>query len=269
MRLWFTAVAHPRANPTERRNQELKKLMKILTQQQTEKPWDGVIPKGLFNLRKRRNAATGFSPSALLFGFEITRSGDWDIDKAAVITTAAERQQQARQNQTRYQKRYDQSDQSSPVEFQVGDRVMVKRHFIQGMQTKWIGPLNVIEMMSDNCYKIDFVTRQSVEHIDNLRPALTINTKHQTEVATQVEQGDNGEIQVVVGRLSWNDAGFDNVALHRIRARQLQRRERQQRCQQSKSAQPTVTAQTPESPNPYPEETLEDSSDKRSTSSQD
>jgi hypothetical protein len=94
-RHWPTALYHPQANPAERRNQELKKLMRILTQEPTPKPWDETIPKGLFNLRKRRNAATGQSPSELLLGFEITRPGQWDMNNQAVQTTTEERQQLA------------------------------------------------------------------------------------------------------------------------------------------------------------------------------
>ena len=48
-RHWLTAVAHPRADPTERRHQKLKKLMRILMQDRPEKLWDEILPKGLFN----------------------------------------------------------------------------------------------------------------------------------------------------------------------------------------------------------------------------
>ncbi|EFA13610.2 hypothetical protein TcasGA2_TC006906 [Tribolium castaneum] len=60
---WTTATYTPRQNPTERRNQELKKLLKIHLHQKSQLDWDIQLPGILFTLRKRRNAATGQPPS--------------------------------------------------------------------------------------------------------------------------------------------------------------------------------------------------------------
>ncbi|KAJ3666061.1 hypothetical protein Zmor_001516 [Zophobas morio] len=132
-RHWRTAVFHQRANPTERKNQDLKKLMRVLIQDSPGRPWDETIPKGLFNLRRRRNAATGQSPSELLMGFEITRpghwdaderSGHWDADERPVQTTAEERQRFALQQMDDYRQRYDGGDRQ-PATYEVGDKTVI------------------------------------------------------------------------------------------------------------------------------------------------
>jgi hypothetical protein len=64
IRHWPTANYYPRANPTERRNQEIKKLL-------PDQPWDRHLQKGRFNIRRCRNAAIGQSPSHLLMGYDL------------------------------------------------------------------------------------------------------------------------------------------------------------------------------------------------------
>lgn len=65
---WFTPIFHPRANPTERRNQEIKKVLRVLELVRPNQSWDTALHKGLFSIRNRMNAATGQTPSYLLFG---------------------------------------------------------------------------------------------------------------------------------------------------------------------------------------------------------
>ncbi|KAK9694061.1 hypothetical protein QE152_g33799 [Popillia japonica] len=74
---WTTPVYHPRANPVERRNQEIKKGLRIHLANEDNARWDETLDAVLFNIRSRRNAATGFSPSMALFGRELRRPGDW------------------------------------------------------------------------------------------------------------------------------------------------------------------------------------------------
>ncbi len=187
---WRTAVFHPRANPTERRNQELKKLMRVLTQGTPGKPWDETIPKGLFNLRRRQNAATGQSPSELLMGYEITRPGHWDMDNTAVQTTPEERQQQALRNMGEYRQRYDESDQQPPT-YEIGDKVLVRRHVRPGLRTRWVGPRTITGVAGDNCYQIDHGTHTSVEHVNYLRPNPQVPEHRHHGAETQVEPGDD------------------------------------------------------------------------------
>ncbi|XP_064214537.1 uncharacterized protein LOC135266972 [Tribolium castaneum] len=97
---WTTATYTPRQNPTERRNQELKKLLKIHLHQKSQLDWDIQLPGILFTLRKRRNAATGQPPSQLLYGVELQFPGEWDGPKAREARPEPEAlRQQARRHQ--------------------------------------------------------------------------------------------------------------------------------------------------------------------------
>ncbi|XP_039299411.1 uncharacterized protein LOC120355154 [Nilaparvata lugens] len=51
---YTTPIYHPRANPTERRNQELKKGLRIRLQEQHQE-WENQLPSVLFTLRNRQN----------------------------------------------------------------------------------------------------------------------------------------------------------------------------------------------------------------------
>ena len=260
-RQWLTAVAHPRANPTERRNQELKKLMRILTQNRPEKPWDEAVPKGLFNLRKRRNAATGQTPSHLLLGFEITRPDHWDLDIEAVNSDAQQRYQLARDNADQYRQRYTGDDQEAPT-YQLEDRVLLRRHTPAGLKAKWLGPFDIVGIAGEQCYRVDQRTHVSTEHVDHLRPAPEAPTYRRVTTATQVEPGDETPIQATIGRISEDDvANYDNATLHRIRARQMEAQERRRRRQIISAPSTSARSAQGSTEESEPEETPTDSNE--------
>ncbi|KAL7291782.1 hypothetical protein TKK_0014564 [Trichogramma kaykai] len=68
---WTTAIYHPRASPTERRNQEVRTALCIQLKDQPHNLWDPELPKIVLQLRNRKNAATGLTPSELLLGREL------------------------------------------------------------------------------------------------------------------------------------------------------------------------------------------------------
>jgi endonuclease I len=65
---WTTTVYHPRENPIERRNQEIKKSLRLHTEGERQQDWDEHISSVLFSLRCWSIAATGFSSGEVLFG---------------------------------------------------------------------------------------------------------------------------------------------------------------------------------------------------------
>jgi hypothetical protein len=80
---WTTPIYHPRANPVERRNQELKKGLR--TTLLVDKPhhlWDVYLPHVLFSVRNRENRNTVQSPAKMMFGREIKGPGDWQLELA-------------------------------------------------------------------------------------------------------------------------------------------------------------------------------------------
>ncbi|XP_050065751.1 uncharacterized protein K02A2.6-like [Aphis gossypii] len=76
---WTTPVYHPRANPVERRNQELKKGLRALLVNDSHRSWDQKLSAVLFTLRNWKNDRTGVSPLVSVFGHETKSPGDWAL----------------------------------------------------------------------------------------------------------------------------------------------------------------------------------------------
>jgi transposase InsO family protein len=174
---WTTAPYTPRENPTERRNQELKKALRVRLAGREQNTWDRELPTALFNVRRRRNAATGMSPSHLLYGRDLAFSGAWDAPgDRAPRTPVADREANARQSQQHYIERRQQLDRNAAVvTFQPGDQVM--RRVPQGTRNqpfgfKWTGPHRVVHRIGDShIYLVETESGRSKQHVDRLRPA--------------------------------------------------------------------------------------------------
>jgi len=74
---WTTPIYHPRANPVERRNQEIKKGLRTQLLGKPHRTWDGILPSVMFTIRNRKNQNTGHSPTELVLGKEAKAPGDW------------------------------------------------------------------------------------------------------------------------------------------------------------------------------------------------
>lgn len=173
-RHWTTPIHHPRANPVERRNQELKKGLRVQLYGRRHHQWDLHVNLVLFQLRTRKNAATGVTPSMALFGFEIPRPGEWDTpagDQRAAIAPAdrEEREAQIHQHQQRYARRY--RGQGQPARYLPGDRVLTRIIPRAPLGPKWEGPHTVIEATAPGVYLVDQGGRPVRLHVDHIRPA--------------------------------------------------------------------------------------------------
>ncbi|KAF0733217.1 Pro-Pol polyprotein [Aphis craccivora] len=76
---WTTPVYHPRVNPVQRRNQELKKSLRALLVNDSHRSWDQKLFSVLFTLRNQKNDRTGVSPYVSVFGHETKSPGDWAL----------------------------------------------------------------------------------------------------------------------------------------------------------------------------------------------
>jgi hypothetical protein len=198
---WPTANYHPRANTTETRNQEIKKILRITRQTFPELPWDHRLTKGLFNLRRQRNAATGQTPSHLLLGFDIRGPGEWEWDDGPVQESTSERHEQARNHQRRYRERYIRP--GPPLtKFQLGDLVLVRHHTRRGFEPKWVGPVRIIADAHGNCYWVERGAYATREYLDNLRLAPRQVTPDTETPQETDETGDEEEAQepITVGQ---------------------------------------------------------------------
>uniref|UniRef100_V5GSD8 RNA-directed DNA polymerase n=1 Tax=Anoplophora glabripennis TaxID=217634 RepID=V5GSD8_ANOGL len=101
---YTSPIYHQRANPVERRIQELKKTIRALVIEQPHR-WPEALPNALFALRSRTNAATGTSPAVLMFGQPIKRPGEWTmpVEVRPLVEPHNERIARARRRQEVYQ----------------------------------------------------------------------------------------------------------------------------------------------------------------------
>ncbi|KAJ8973695.1 hypothetical protein NQ317_015361 [Molorchus minor] len=180
------AIYHQRANPVERRVQEFKKLMRLHLLKRSQKLWDEQLPRILYVLRTRQNAATQHTPSSLLYGYEIPRRGEWNVpafrEAATDRSPAPERFEEADQAQRAYQEKYTEPK-PLPVEFNPGDLVMV-RQFTKGREQfaiVWRGPYPIHRRVTDEVYEVEMEGTSPNIHIDDLRPAPRIGEEDSEE----------------------------------------------------------------------------------------
>uniref|UniRef100_A0ABD2WGU9 RNA-directed DNA polymerase n=1 Tax=Trichogramma kaykai TaxID=54128 RepID=A0ABD2WGU9_9HYME len=177
-RLYTTAIYSPRANPTERRNQEIKKGLRLHLMGEQHNQWDLKLPSVLYDLRCRKNAATGVTPAHLLLGKELSRPGDWKLQlRAPAITERHLRVAQAQLQQAKYQAKY---ASVAPNKFPIkpGDLVYAKTHplsnaaerYHAGFEAKWEGPFAVTNQLSEDVFELDKHGNSTKTHRSELRP---------------------------------------------------------------------------------------------------
>lgn len=169
---FFTPIFHQQSNPVERRNQELKKVLRTLLEK-SDYDWDKYLNEAV---RVRKNQATGMTPAKALLGFELAEPGDWltpmylDNQLEQQQITYPERIQQATENQDKYQEKYvgDHPD----IIFEVGDNVMAreKRYLREPFGPVWSDPFQIIEKLSDLVYVVLRDGKPVKLHVNDLRP---------------------------------------------------------------------------------------------------
>lgn len=143
--------------------------------------WDLKLTEILFNLRTRKNTATGKTPSQVLFGETIQRPGQWVLGNTQDGTSDSEtRLQEVRENQARYLRRQEIPPTSESV-YKEGDWIRVRAHhlsdkgnfFHAGLASRWDGPYKVVNVMSNEIYEIDQNGRKVKTHVNDIKPVFT------------------------------------------------------------------------------------------------
>ena len=168
-----TPIYHPQANPTERRNQEIKKGLRLALLNQDHRTWDQYISPIIFNLRRRLNRITGQTPSYVLLGRTLPRPGEhetYDVHSQS-------RFEEVRKSQAR----------NAPVirtesdKYKIGDFVYVRdhelsstrKHFCAGLGPRWIGPFKVVERYNTDVYGILRPPGDVVKvHVNDMRRSM-------------------------------------------------------------------------------------------------
>lgn len=174
---YTSPIYHQRANPVERRNQELKKAMRERLRCVAADKWDTVISQVVYTLHNRANAATGYTPSELLFGTSLPRPGEWKHPEQRnplpeARQAAKERQAKARQNQTLFQRKQYPEPRKATVKLTPNQLVMTRK-FKENRPSfgpTWEGPHHVVAVLGDNTYEIEKNGGIVPIHIDDLRP---------------------------------------------------------------------------------------------------
>ena len=185
-----TAAYLPRANPTERRNQEIKKGLRLRLRNRSQREWDTHLPSILFTLRRRVNVNTGQSPSYTLLGRTLPRPGEWFH---AYERSAQERICTAKQ-------RANAPDNSEEIHMQqplqIGDMVYAKNFaqskasegFNAGLAPRWTGPYPILERCSDDIYVLSRPGQDSIKlHVNTLKRASATPPTVQIPSVNQIE----------------------------------------------------------------------------------
>lgn len=195
---WTTPVYHPRANPVERRNQEIKKGLRIHLADSDTTRWDERLNDVLFNIRSRRNAATGYSPARALFGKELSRPGDWRENHEIENETREERIINIQANEQRYREGRYANDDPMPITYHPNELVLIKSHPLSDkpFAARWLGPYPVVRTAGPTAYWIQRGGGSPVKyHLDQLRRYTIGQVEHPAAPEEVPQPGTSRECQ--------------------------------------------------------------------------
>ena len=210
---WTTPIYHPQANPTERRNQELKRLFRIHLVDQSHNKWDQYLQECLFSVRQRVNRVTGYSPAELFLGRPLRRTGDWGLESSgevALESTTSWHQRNQHQIQRmqdevteRTRKEAEAGDSADDMQLEPGQLVLRRNHalsnklqgFHSGLAPKWLGPFEVERKLGKGVYllKSSPPTKVHASELKILQRPLRNLDKEKGEVQPGAPQGPHPE----------------------------------------------------------------------------
>lgn len=169
----FSPIYHQRANPVERRVQELKKILRTKATSPDDNKWEQYLPDAIFSLRTRENAATKSTPAQLLLGYDPRRPEE--LPTPAEVNTAERRQQrveQAKRRATVYARNLIPEMQKNIPTYEAGDQVLIKNQARGNFGLTWTGPHTVQRALGLHTYEIRKQDGSTVPiHIDDIRAA--------------------------------------------------------------------------------------------------
>lgn len=195
----FSSIYHQRANPVERRVQELKKVLRVLLYNTREVLWEKKLPKALQVLRSRSNRATGVSPAEIILGRPIACPGEWRTKwyHSQRQRTPKQRKRLHKEvfvKQLEFQNKEYHRPIDPPVSFQVGDRVNVRNFARRVFAPAWTGPHEVIRRLGDLSYEVSYNGKYTNIHANDLRPARTgneVDLEDESPYASSESSGDD------------------------------------------------------------------------------
>ncbi|XP_050064636.1 uncharacterized protein LOC126553528 [Aphis gossypii] len=191
---WTTPVYHPRANPVERRNQDIKKGLRALLVDGNHNTWDTKLAPILFSIRNRRNDQTGYPPSVLVLGREGKRPGDWALSRTADSSTEQTDKGRATRESAVLDAPPATGDQTD-TKYKTGDTVYYRAHhlssahkkFHAGFAPKWWGPVKLYKRVGKGVFLTDQQPARKI-HVSCLKRATTATQPHPTPPTHQQTQ---------------------------------------------------------------------------------
>jgi hypothetical protein len=138
------------------------------------KNWDKKVPAVLMALRTMKSEGTGFTPSKLLFGYDIRTPGNWsaprndyvegeysqEIDRrveeidAAVKEYRKKAREVSNEGKKHMKSRYDETVKFRK-QYRVGEQVLMKDQYPENkFADKWIGPMTVVRVNGSGTYHL-------------------------------------------------------------------------------------------------------------------
>lgn len=206
---WTTPTYQPQANPTERRNRDLKQILRVHLLDKQHRTWDQHLPKSLFALRQRGNRITGYSPAELFFGRRLCRPGDWQMGPApegshadADIWYEAHKKEvdakrvRARERMLKQAGALDIQEENA---FKPGELVLRRNHALSnkaegyhaGLAQKWVGPFEVDQRLGQGVYVLKTIPPVKVHASDLKRVEQSLRFNQRAEV-----EGDTTSAEV-------------------------------------------------------------------------
>jgi len=171
-----TTTYHPQCNITERVNRNIVAILRAYTERRHTK-WDENLPEVAMALRTAVSDTTGFSPSMLNFGREISTPFDialeepgddafetWIDHKNALIDRLSSVYALARANMEKAQisQARNYNKKRTKIDFEIGDLVLLRTHvksdkarkIMKKFAYKWEGPYKVAAKVSHLVYSL-------------------------------------------------------------------------------------------------------------------
>ncbi|XP_063220569.1 uncharacterized protein K02A2.6-like [Bacillus rossius redtenbacheri] len=179
-----TLTYHPRANPMERRNQDINVQLHLRLGDDHSK-WDVHLPKLLYCMRRRVNAITGHSPVELLHGQYLALPGELQVAEASGAVTcppAIDLREEARRYQAQFLATRTLQSATPPTPLEPGQMVYARCHHLSsggknycaGLSPKWAAPWEVLRRLGPTTYLIRLANGRATKiHRDDLHLVST------------------------------------------------------------------------------------------------
>lgn len=200
-------------------------LAKIARDEENVAQWDRYVDSALMVIRSTKNASTGFSPSYLMFGYEMRTPAVWVAPRLDFVIGEEEeelvdrvKQVERKLVEVREIARYRSDERKKKAKQRYDGRVYFKRKFEIGEQVllkdvvskgkfadKWVGPFTVLKVNNNGTYHLtgknslklkhavngDLLKLYTANEVERMVPEVSVaaaNEKFQSWVSSRINE---------------------------------------------------------------------------------